>query len=215
MTQRPEGIGEEGPRFFGKMTASVSHEIKNVLAIINENAGLLDDYSRMADQGMALESERLRRVSGNIQAQVRRADTIVRNLSRFAHSVDEGDKQLPLDEVVELVLALAARFAANRGVTLERVAAEDGACTLHTSPFILELLLWRCLDYAMSTVDDDKAIRVIQEPCAGGCRVIFNGMRPARGGNFPGPLEQELLEVLTASLALDDRRGTVILTLRA
>ena len=33
-----------GLQFFGKMTASISHEIKNVMAIINESAGLLDDY---------------------------------------------------------------------------------------------------------------------------------------------------------------------------
>ena len=30
-------IGGEGLQFFGKMSASISHEIKNVLAIINEN----------------------------------------------------------------------------------------------------------------------------------------------------------------------------------
>ena len=38
---------EAGLRFFGMMTASVSHEIKNVLAIINENAGLMSDLTQM------------------------------------------------------------------------------------------------------------------------------------------------------------------------
>ena len=36
-------IAREGFQFFGKMSASISHEIKNALAIINENAGLLED----------------------------------------------------------------------------------------------------------------------------------------------------------------------------
>ena len=36
-------VGLGGIQFFGKMAASISHEIKNVLAIINENAGLLED----------------------------------------------------------------------------------------------------------------------------------------------------------------------------
>jgi hypothetical protein len=34
-------------RFFGEISASISHEIKNVLAIINENAGLLQDMVMM------------------------------------------------------------------------------------------------------------------------------------------------------------------------
>ena len=36
-------IGETGLRFFGKINSSISHEMRNVLAIINENAGLMKD----------------------------------------------------------------------------------------------------------------------------------------------------------------------------
>jgi hypothetical protein len=43
MSAKLEIVAETGLQFFGKMTASISHEIKNVLAIINENAGLLED----------------------------------------------------------------------------------------------------------------------------------------------------------------------------
>jgi hypothetical protein len=42
------------------MTASISHEIKNVMAIINESAGLLEDYSLMAEKGMPIDPERLK-----------------------------------------------------------------------------------------------------------------------------------------------------------
>ena len=53
MDQKPENTSEMGLQFFGRMSASISHEIKNVLAIINENAGLLEDFSLMADRGGA------------------------------------------------------------------------------------------------------------------------------------------------------------------
>ena len=36
-------VQDGGLFFFGKMSASISHELKNVLAIINENAGLAED----------------------------------------------------------------------------------------------------------------------------------------------------------------------------
>ena len=38
-------------QFFGAVGAPISHEMKNVLAILNESAGLLGDFSRMAATG--------------------------------------------------------------------------------------------------------------------------------------------------------------------
>ncbi len=35
---------------FAKISAAISHEIKNTLSIINENAGLLEDFAQMADE---------------------------------------------------------------------------------------------------------------------------------------------------------------------
>ena len=49
MGAKLETAAETGLQFFGKMTASISHEIKNVLAIINENAGLLEDLALLSD----------------------------------------------------------------------------------------------------------------------------------------------------------------------
>ena len=43
--------------FFGRIGASVSHELKNVLAVMNEQAGLLGDLACMAARGMPLDPE--------------------------------------------------------------------------------------------------------------------------------------------------------------
>ena len=40
-----QSSAKPGLQFFGKVSASIAHEIKNVLAIINENAGLLEDLT--------------------------------------------------------------------------------------------------------------------------------------------------------------------------
>jgi signal transduction histidine kinase len=81
-------LGEAGLQFFGKMSASISHEIKNALAIINESAGLLDDLSLRAERGIPVEPERLKKQAGNILKQIRRADGIIQNMNKFAHSID-------------------------------------------------------------------------------------------------------------------------------
>jgi signal transduction histidine kinase len=71
-----------GIQFFGKMSASISHEIKNVLAVINENAGLLEDICFMADRGKPGDIVRLKKIAGDVKDQVRRADRIVTAMSR-------------------------------------------------------------------------------------------------------------------------------------
>ena len=62
---------EIGLQFFGKMTASISHEIKNVLAIINENAGLLEDLALLAGRGAAIDPQRLTNMSQAVMKQVK------------------------------------------------------------------------------------------------------------------------------------------------
>ena len=84
-----EVISETGLQFFGKMSASISHEMKNVMAIINENAGLLEDLTVMAEKGMPIDPERLKTQASRIMKQIRRGDDIIKGMNRFAHSVDE------------------------------------------------------------------------------------------------------------------------------
>ena len=76
MPAQYDTIGESGLQFFGKVSASISHELKNVLAIINENAGLLEDLTLAAQRGKAIDPERLNRTAGNFLKQIHRAHNI-------------------------------------------------------------------------------------------------------------------------------------------
>ncbi|MBW2430934.1 MAG: sensor histidine kinase, partial [Deltaproteobacteria bacterium] len=59
MGEKPEIMAETGLQFFSQISASISHEIKNVLAIINENAGLMEDFTLMEDRGIPIDAARL------------------------------------------------------------------------------------------------------------------------------------------------------------
>ena len=65
-----DDLGRIGLEFSGKVTASISHEIKNRLSVINEQAGLLEDHVGMGQQGRALDLERLGRLAATVQRQV-------------------------------------------------------------------------------------------------------------------------------------------------
>ena len=90
-----ESIGECGLHCFGAISASVSHELKNALAIINENAGLLEDLSFMAEKGLPLEPAKLKSLAASIGKQIQRADGIIRNMNHFAHSTIDLLNHLP------------------------------------------------------------------------------------------------------------------------
>ena len=63
MEKNENMLADAGMKFFGKMTASATHEIKNALAIINESAGLLEDLSIMASKDHPLSPIRIKDIS--------------------------------------------------------------------------------------------------------------------------------------------------------
>jgi len=103
---------------FAKITASVSHEIKNVLAIINENGGLLDDLVMLGDPDQGVAPERVKSATGTIARQVQRANIIMRNINRFAHLGDTPLREESLGEILALMTTLADRQAAMKNMTL-------------------------------------------------------------------------------------------------
>ncbi len=145
-TAHYDALGEAGLRFFGKVSASISHEIKNVLAIINENTGLLEDLSFAAKKGSAIDPERLNKACLQFTKQIQRADTIMKNMSLFAHSVDLFDGQVNLHELTVLVANLAGRPAAMRKLTL-LVEPPLTPTIFSGNPFLLQNLIWLCLEF--------------------------------------------------------------------
>lgn len=131
--------GREELQFFGRVSASVSHEIKNVLAVINEGAGLLEDLTMMAEKGMPIAPDKLQHVARSILGQVKRGDRIVRNMNAFSHSVDQAVHAVDVDETVRLMVALCSRMAAMKNVALDVDQADS--VRLCTSPYGLERLL--------------------------------------------------------------------------
>jgi C4-dicarboxylate-specific signal transduction histidine kinase len=197
-------IAETGLQFFGKMTASISHEIKNILAIINENAGLLEDITQMADRGKPIEAERLKTLSQAVMKQVGRADSIVKNMNRLAHSTDESLKAVDLNDTLELVLVLSDRFASMRGVTLE-TKLQRNLVKIRTFPFLLMNLIWLCLDFAMDAAGDDKIVELATQKTETGANIQFRrlkGLAQSPLDKFPADRERRLLDKLRAEFVV-------------
>jgi len=215
MGDKPDIIAETGLQFFGRISASISHEIKNVLAIVNENAGLLEDLTLMADRGKPLDPARLKMMAAAVKKQVGRADGIIKNMNRLAHSIDQTFTTVDLDQTIELVIALTARFAAMRGVKVE-LQLPASPLTISTAPFYLMNLLCLCLDFSMSASGDQKRVELVVEEAESNVRIRFRrlaGLSEALLETFPSDRENNLLSVLEAALTAEPEHEEVVLQL--
>ncbi len=209
-----EILGEGGLQFFGKMSAALSHEMKNVLATVNENAGLIQDYIGMVQSGKPLDVERVEAIAGKIRGQVQRADSIVKNLNRLAHSVDEHRAPIEVNELMTFLLALCGRISSARNVRID-LTPSQGPATMTTNPFFLENLLWLCLDFAMDLAGEDKRVGVFIENSANGLQIRLAGLvnlAAAPEGAFPGKEAKALLDALGAAVTADPESGELVIT---
>lgn len=150
---------EYGPAYFGRMGASISHEIKNCLAIMNENAGLMSDYLMMAQEGRPLDIERFSGVVQRIEKQIARADGIVKSLNTFSHSMDKPDQQIDLDQAVALSIGLGSRIITNKGIQVNHTQA-TGKLYVNGSCFFLLWLIWSILENAIQNLASGAVLNI-------------------------------------------------------
>ncbi len=215
MGKKPEMIEMAGLQFFGQISASISHEVKNVLAIINENAGLLEDLTLMAGRGKPIDPARLTRMAATLKRQIGRADTMLKNMNRFAHSVNQTMPTVDLNETLEMIIALTARFAAMKNVQVDLQLPRDPP-KIQTAPYQLMNLLWLCLDFAMDASGELKQIEVVAEETNDDIRIQLKQLTKLSEmvcNTFPSDYENRLLELLEATLEIESEDGRIVLRL--
>jgi hypothetical protein len=204
--------GWGGLRFFGRITASISHELKNSLSIMNENAGLLQDLAGLAEQrGGGLDTDRVKSLSSSVGRQVKRTDAIIRNMNKFAHSVDSEIKTFDLGEYLDLMAAVSARLLAARGVKV-KVTPETGPVSLTTSPFLLLYTVWHLLDCCSERPDQEKTLDLRFGRFEGIVSIHFKGcmnLEPELVSRVTEGDMRALLRVLGAGIETDARPHTI------
>jgi signal transduction histidine kinase len=136
--------------FFGKVNASISHELKNILAIISEAAGLLHDLTDMATRGNKIELEMLKTCSQDIVEEIERGFTTIKQMNMFSHSVDTPLKSVNIIEALDLIINLAGFLSFASKVRFD--PAPEEASIISTCPFRLQNLVYQTLVFAFKSV---------------------------------------------------------------
>ena len=148
--------------FFGKVNASISHELKNILAIISEAAGLLNDLTEMASKGGNVELEMIQTCSKDIVEEIQRGFATIKQMNTFSHSVDDPLKRVNLVEVLDLMIHLAGFLSFASKVRFD--PPEEAAPIVLTCPWRLQNLIYQTLVFAFESVGPDGEIQVSLHP---------------------------------------------------
>jgi hypothetical protein len=181
--EAPSALEREGLLLFGRFCAGLSHEMSNVLNIINELAGLERDIVGDATRdGSGAAVARIADLAGRIKAQVARGEELNRLLHGLGHSVDSSATAFDLGEVLGLLGALEARAARLARVELE-VRRPEHPVTLEGDPFALLLALDACIGRALATSGAGRRIEVCSEQGDDELRLVVSSADPLTDGD--------------------------------
>ncbi len=97
--------------FMGLITASITHEMQNVMAIIRESGALVGDVMRLNGPPRLKHGDKLQSSLGNIEEQVQRGRELMLMLNGFAHAAEDFPASCD-----------AVRFTAQIAPALQRLA---------------------------------------------------------------------------------------------
>jgi len=104
---------------FGRLLASAAHDLRNVLSVIREVGGLIQDHLAVMTPGTPMPAEVLAQIEKRISNQSGRGVEILDALGRLAHSADPGREPVDLDEIASTVCTLLGHRAARKGIALQ------------------------------------------------------------------------------------------------
>ncbi len=191
-------------KFFGKMTASATHELKNSLAIINENAGLLNDLVTFSKNGgPSLSADRMLKLSQTLKQQVMRADNTIQRLNRFSHTVDKDSQMIDLEDTIRLTIDVSSRLLDMMGVSL-KLSTENGPVMIRTHLFYLETFLWRAIETACNLTGEDKTISIeLKKTPSPSIWFCVNRTLDEEDDLFTSKTDIQLLEQLSVTLKME------------
>lgn len=144
--------------FFGKINASISHELKNILATISEASGLLNDLAELVEKGKTVDMGMFKTCSRGIEEEIQRGFETVKGMNAFSHSVDKIITEVSIVELVKRMIEIAGYLSYASKVRL--LVSEHTDPVISTSPFRLQQMIYQALVFAFKMTGPEEEIRI-------------------------------------------------------
>lgn len=144
---------------WGKICAGYTHEIKNILAIINESKGLIEDIHHLNKQTDQVFQEKISASLDIIQQQVERGERLSSLMNTYAHTPDQEVASVSIKDTLSVLVGLSERFARHKKISLE-LDEQPNKLNLITKPVEFMHLLFVGLELALAVLESGDDIRI-------------------------------------------------------
>ena len=198
---------------FSKIGADVSHEMRNVLAVIGEYAGLMEDTLGLAGRFRKPDCGKLEQLCAKIAVKVRTGTETMERFSHLAHAAEDRTDVCDLAAVTNNMAALARRRATLTGCAIETELPAE-AVTIEAHPFVAQHLVFAALELLLDSVEQGACVRIalaVEGPAA----VIRMSGSAADVADLSGKTAHlsDAMEELRGSVETAQTDGTLQLTL--
>ncbi len=146
--------------FLGSITASVTHEIQNVLAIIKETSGLMEDFLKMNQaQDLSDLEERLNGCIETIKRQAYRGVALTSGLNGFAHTSDNAQDSINIYKTIEKMISIASRLFVQKGFSVSIIQSNKKDLIV-TDPILFQMIIFLCIECLIDTFQTKAAITI-------------------------------------------------------
>lgn len=142
---------------FGQLSTGVAHEINNPLAIINEEAGWMQDLLNKEESRDFKFADDFRDSLGIIIQQTRRCGDVTRNLLSFAENMESNIREVDLNGVIEEVVGIMEKEAQLNNIVIARDLDQDLPRILSDSSHLRQLFL-NLINNALDAVERDGQV---------------------------------------------------------
>ncbi len=144
--------------FMGQTVAHNMHEMQNILAIIHESAGLIEDILRINPDLQFQHRPKVEDTLCHIRSQVQRGKTVLHATSKLGHSID-----LPLQETcdlntyVQIGTTLAMRMARMHGAEIVSTPAER-PLSVHAGALVVLMQICLGIEWGLGRQEKKQTI---------------------------------------------------------
>jgi signal transduction histidine kinase len=192
-------------RSFGELVASFTHEMKNILAIIQESGGLLQDLIHLKLGEEFAYKDKFSRSLSVIEQQVDRGQDLSSRLNLLAHTPDHWLTCIDVCEYLEMMVLLSHKIATRNAVTI-RTECPDQRIELRTSPAIFVSLVFQCLKHLLQSLPPQSEIVVQASQKEKQCMIQLRDSNEKRGDKGSS---EDLEQAVTTDAHLEQLAQTI------
>lgn len=138
--------------FIVTLTADATHELNNILAIIRESAGLVQDLMNAAELVRPERKATAQNCLDTIEQRIEKGIQLLKDLNRLAHDPDQTIARIDVVETVRRLIRLCQRSAGQKQtrLVLKNTTANP---TLTCNPLLFQTALYTSLQICQQSLD--------------------------------------------------------------